>query len=100
MLPNIGNQFRVEFDLYLDQIGKNDPYNPLSILHITTGGDCCAPGQRTPAVFIYGHYLHFATDLNGNGNAYYGPEANAYVNAEQWYNLDMSQIQTSDNKVG
>ena len=61
------------YSLTLDikPIGLETGYT--SILHATTGGDCCGYGQRTPGIWFHSNtnQLFICSPVNGNGNLCY-----------------------------
>ena len=61
--------YRVSFRI----IVKKYHTNWLSVIHFTTGSDCCTSGYRIPAVWITPNQARFAiwSDVSGNNNYRY-----------------------------
>eukprot|EP00092_Neocalanus_flemingeri_P092762 GFUD01117812.1.p1 GENE.GFUD01117812.1~~GFUD01117812.1.p1 ORF type:complete len:188 (+),score=15.93 GFUD01117812.1:81-644(+) len=100
-LPHIGKEYKVAFDLEINSYGSGVH----SVIHFTTGGDCCKYGQRIPAVFTDGsEYIQIASAVNGIGNYYENvpidPQVQEYhIEISQslyynkyWYNIDVNGV--------
>ena len=62
-----------------------------SIVHVTTGEDCCSVGSRIPAVWYHPRGdLHITTGSDGNGN-YIQNFAAPPVAIGQWTKIQISQ---------
>ena len=66
-LEYLGKEYRITFELFITQYGSG--YQ--SVLHLTTGGDDSAYGDRTPGVWLYNdNVVHVASAINGQANMY------------------------------
>ena len=62
MLPK---QFDFSFDFYPTKWRGN---LRTTVLHLTTGSNCCSQGSRIPAVSLWMGYLSISFAVNGDGN--------------------------------
>eukprot|EP00092_Neocalanus_flemingeri_P054135 GFUD01063755.1.p1 GENE.GFUD01063755.1~~GFUD01063755.1.p1 ORF type:complete len:209 (+),score=24.92 GFUD01063755.1:86-712(+) len=91
-LPYMGKTYKVSFDLLPNIHLMGGGYH--SVIQFTTGHDCCAYGQRAPAVFTYGSdYFVIASAAsavngNGNGNYYHSFQIDQQV---QEFHIEISQ---------
>ena len=97
VLPYLGRSYEITFQLYLNTVPSSDA-GFSSILHLTTGGDCCDYGQRTPALFTYSNNkFQFASAIDGNGNYY--KTIDYQLTSQKWYNFEISQLLNSNLEV-
>ena len=68
----------------------------MSILHFTTGGNCCNYGERTPGVWLLGNGFTIASAINGKGNT--TKQINPPEKPGTWVHFEISQ-RKRDNKV-
>jgi len=59
-IPYLGKQFTISFVLLLQPTQPTGWWK--SILHFTTGGNCCNPGSRIPGIFIKDYLLMIQLD--------------------------------------
>ena len=84
-----------EFELHLEINAKYFPNRWVSILHLTTGKNCCNYGDRIPALWGNGGknpYLHVCSAINGRGNYC----KNFKISTKKWIKLKVSQRKTGD----
>ena len=75
-----------------------------NVIHLTTGGNCCGYGQRTPGVWFHGsngratkNKFHICSAVNGNGNFCYN--TGLVVSRGQWTSVEISQLQVGGSYV-
>ena len=90
-IPTWGPAFRVEFALYINSFDgpnlKNGKFAEL-IRFSSRDGNCCAVGNRIPAIFTdRGGFLQVATQIGTNGNKW----KNVKLNEKIWYSLELIQ---------
>jgi len=68
VIPEWGPNFRISFDLKVTSFDHAGPW--ANVFHFTaTGGNCCSPGDRVPALWTNnGNFLHFSNRVGNNGN--------------------------------
>ena len=68
-----------------------------SILHATTGANCCGYGQRTPGIWFHPNtnQLHICSPVNGNGNLCYD---SAPLSTKTFTRVVVRQIQRGATK--
>ena len=87
----IGPFFKLQIKLKMnkDRSGR--------ILQFTTGGNCCALGQRIPGIYQEKNYgFHFTFGMNGNGNRYLNYMGLA---ANTWYTIEVSQKNENEKVI-
>ena len=91
-LDFLGKQYILSFQLLLTKLdsGSNN------ILHFTNDGDCCANGERTPAVWVYNDKIQIASAIR-NYNYYY-KNINLPLQTGKWIKFEISQT-LKNNKV-
>ena len=98
-IPTWGPAFKVEFSLYINSFdGPNLKNGKVAeLLRITSGdGNCCAVGDRIPAIFTYKRgFIQVATQIGRHGNKV----KNVNLNEKTWYRVELVQRVFSDNKV-
>ena len=97
-LPTWGPSYRITFELYINSFdGANLKNGRLAeLLRLTsTDGNCCAIGDRIPAIFTdKGGFIQVGTQIGNMGNKW----KNVNLNEKTWYRLDLMQY-TWNNKV-
>ena len=97
-LPTWGPSYRITFELYINSFdGANLKNGKLAeLLRLTTtDGNCCAIGDRIPAIFTdKGGFIQVGTQIGNMGNKW----KNVNLNEKTWYRLDLMQY-TWNNKV-
>jgi len=89
VIPEWGPNFRVSFDLKIHSMG--DAW--ANVFHFTaTGKDCCAVGDRTPALWTSGagNYLYFCSNVVDNGDYCKTTAAGAFL-LDTWYKIEIEQ---------
>merc|ERR1719435_903173 len=97
VLPYIGREYVVTFELYLNSY-TTAPW--ASILHFTTQGNSERYGNRNPAVWMSGHkdhyrLLHVSSSIDGNINMWIDPKKIPPL--KTWIKIRISQT-LIDNK--
>ena len=67
-----------------------------SILHLTTGANCCGIGQRIPAIFPLNGKLAISFAVDRNGNYYFWTPKLAL---NTWYNFRLTQQLVGKNYI-
>ena len=98
-IPTWGPAFKVEFALYINSFDgvnlKNGKFAEL-IRFTSRDGNCCAVGNRVPAIFTdRGGFIQVATQIGNAGNKW----RNVRLNEKIWYRLELIQSASSNNKV-
>ena len=97
-LPTWGPSYRITFELYINSFdGANLKNGRLAeLLRLTTtDGNCCAIGDRIPAIFTdKGGFIQVGTQIGNMGNKW----KNVNLNEKTWYRLDLMQY-AWNNKV-
>ena len=98
-IPTWGPAFKVEFALYINSFDgvnlKNGKFAEL-IRFTSRDGNCCAVGNRVPAIFTdRGGFIQVATQIGNAGNKW----RNVKLNEKIWYGLELIQSASSNNKV-
>ena len=98
-LPVWGPSYRLTLSVYINSFnGKNLRQGKWAeLLRVTrTNNNCCAIGDRIPAIFINkGGFIQVGTQIGTAGNKW----KNVNLNEKRWYKLDIIQYQWN-NKVG
>jgi len=85
-VPFLTKEFKISFDVLISNFASQVQ----GILRFTsTGGNCCAVGDRLPGVWLSSNkkfYIRFA--LNGNGDSGY---SGTIATSGEWINLEISQ---------
>ena len=85
-LPYIGKEYSVSFEFFINKM-PTEVYQ--TIIHLTTGENCCGMGSRIPAVWaMSSKEFLVASGVSGNGNLFKkfpGMEEN------KWYKLEINQ---------
>lgn len=93
-----GPNWKVSFEVFINSFTGGDiaPDGYANIFHITaTGKECCSIGDRYPAFLLNkGGFLHFATQIGNNGNAY----KNLNLETKVWYRIEAEQ--SRDRQTG
>jgi len=97
VLPYIGREYIVTFELYLNSY-TTAPWT--SIVHFTTQGNSERYGNRNPAVWMSGHkdhyrLLHVSSSIDGNSNMWIDPKKIPPL--KTWIKIRISQT-LIDNK--
>ena len=87
-IPNWGPTWRVTFDLLVNSY----PSSYASVLHFTTGGDCCNIGDRIPSLVLHKNELVFLNAVNNQGNH---QQRYSYETGKT-YQIEVSQILVSN----
>ena len=66
-LPMLTKQFQISFDFKPTKWINGWT----SILHFTTGANCCSPGSRIPAIFPLNQKLAISFAIGNSGNTYF-----------------------------
>ena len=90
-IPTWGPAFRVEFALYINSFDgpslKNGKFAEL-IRFTSRDGNCCAVGNRIPAIFTdRGGFIQVATQIGTQGNKW----RNVKLDEKIWYTLELIQ---------
>ena len=90
-IPTWGPAFRVEFLLYINSFDgpnlKNGKFAEL-IRFSSRDGNCCAVGNRIPAILTdRGGFIQVATQIGNQGNKW----KNVRLNEKIWYSLEIIQ---------
>ena len=98
VLPYIGREYIVTFELYLNNYTTADW---ASVLHFTTNGNAESYGDRNPAVWLSGnkdHYrlIHISSSIDGNKNMWIDPKK--IYPLKTWIKIRISQT-LIDKKV-
>ena len=68
VFDNPSVDYTLEFTIKLElNLTLTNPRN-LSVIHLTTSGNCCAYGDRVPAIWLNDGKLLVFTGTNDNGN--------------------------------
>ena len=67
-----------------------------SILHLTTGGNCCGVGGRIPGIFPLNQKLAISFAINGNGNYYFWTPK---LTLNHWSNIRLTQRLIGKNYI-
>ena len=97
-LPTWGPSFRISLDLYINSFHgpnlKNGKFAEL-LRFTSRDGNCCAVGDRIPAVFTDKRgFIQVATQIGTQGNKW----RNVKLSQKTWHRLDILQY-TWNNKV-
>ena len=97
VLPYIGREYIVTFELYLNSY----PTYWASVLHFTANGNAERYGDRNPAVWLSGnknHYrlIHISSSIDGNKNMWI--DSKKIYPLKTWIKIRISQT-LIDNKV-
>jgi len=91
-LPKLPKTFEVAFEV------KTTAFQPgwNSVIHLTTGGNCCGNGQRIPGVWYNNKKLMTVMSINGNGNwwKWHGREHPV----DQWVKIRINQKPEENGK--
>ena len=97
-LPTWGPSYRLSLNVYINSFnGRNLRQGKWAeLLRVTrTNNNCCAIGDRIPAILINkGGFIQVATNIGNTGNKW----KNVNLNEKRWYKLDIIQYQWN-NKV-
>ena len=95
-LPTWGPSYRITFELYINSFdGANLKNGRLAeLLRLTTtDSNCCAIGDRIPAIFTdKGGFIQVTTQIGTQGNKW----KNVNLNKKTWYRLDLMQYSWND----
>ena len=98
-LPTWGPSFRISLDLYINSFHRPNLKNGkfAELLRFTSrDGNCCAVGDRIPAVFTDKRgFIQVATQIGGAGNKV----KNVNLDEKTWYKIELVQGVFSNNKV-
>jgi len=83
-LPKIGKEFCIKFEII---VTKRTTSGHASGVHFTTGGNCCANGQRIPGLWFTPTGLGLVSAISGNGNSY----SNTPIEVNKWTEVKFSQ---------
>ena len=84
-IPIWGPQFCISFEMKINSMPKRNKF--LSIIHFTTGGDCCKLGYRIPAIWTRANKektIHFTASLGNHGNTWV--DIDNFIE-RQWYKV-------------
>ena len=87
VVPYIGREYTITFDLYLNSYQY---HNWSSILHFTRSGDYGNYGDRNPAVWISDHRIHVFSSIDGNPNYNKDPQR-LFFPLKTWFPVTISQ---------
>ena len=90
-LSRLSTTYQLEFEINVNSF----PNSWVSVLHMTTGSNCCGSGSRIPAFFGNGGstpYLHSCSSINGNGNSC----TNINIGTNEWIKIKVSQNANPD----
>jgi hypothetical protein len=94
VLPFIGTQYKITFDVYISSYGKDPWY---SLIHFTHNGNAETFGDRTPGIWITNEKkIHVAFAISGNKNYYI--DSQTIYPLKTWIPLEVSQTLV-DKKV-
>ena len=82
------------FEIYFEFFANSLPSGYRSMLHFTTGGNCCNVGQKIPGIWTNDWGLQVVMALNGIGNKF----KNLSIQAKKWYGMTISQ-RINDEKI-
>ena len=95
-LPIWGPSFRISLDLYINSFDGPNLKNGMlaELLRFTSrDGNCCAVGDRIPAVFTDKRgFIQVATQLGNAGNKW----RNVKLSQKTWHRLDILQYTWND----
>ena len=91
VLPYIGKEYIVNFELYLNSYPTVDW---TSVLHFTKSGNIETYGDRNPAVQVSGHkdhyrLLHICSGIDGIVNMWHDPQK--IYPLKKWIKIEISQ---------
>jgi len=91
VVPYIGREYNVSFELYLNKYQTEDW---LSVLHFTTSGNSESYGDRNPAVWVGGHrdhhrQLHVSSSIDGTTNMWI--KSDKIYPLKTWIKIRISQ---------
>ena len=96
VLPYLGRTYEITYQVFLNKVSGGA--GAFSILHLTTGKDCCDYGDRTPALWTNSNNFCFVRSaINGIGD--YKKNIDHQLTAQKWYNFEISQLLNSDGEV-
>ena len=92
-IPRLSKEYEMKFEINV----KSFPNNLASILHMTTGSNCCDNGNRIPA--IWGKegstpYIHVCTAISGNGNTC----KDINIGTNKWIKIKLFQTRQLDGR--
>ena len=94
VLPFIGTQYKITFDVYISSYGK-EPWS--SIIHFTHNGNAETYGDRTPGIWIsHEKKVHVASAISGVTNYYI--DSQTIYPLKTWIPFEVSQTLV-DKKV-
>ena len=98
-IPTWGPAFKIEFLLYINSFDGPNLKNRMlaELLRFTSrDGNCCAVGDRIPAIFTDKRgFIQVATQIGNAGNKW----KNVNLNEKIWYRVELVQRVFSNNKV-
>ena len=91
VVPYVGREYNVSFELYLNKYQTEDW---LSVLHFTTSGNSESYGDRNPAVWVGGHrdhhrQLHISSSIDGTTNMWI--KSDKIYPLKTWIKIRISQ---------
>ena len=93
VLPYIGKEYSVSFELFINKFGRN-AYE--SVIHLTTGANFAGMGSRNPAVWVMNSkHLTIASSISGNKNLHKNIPG---LEKNKWYKIEITQ-KLVDGKV-
>ena len=93
-LPCFAKEFDISFDLFVTSISA-DAWQ--SVIHFTTGSDCCAVGTRIPGIWI-NHAKKCMVWMDGTPKMIYHCPEDMELN--KWIKFDISQRLWNDKVSG
>ena len=92
-MPYIGREFNVSFEFFLTKYSEV-AHAIQNMIHFTPGADYTAPGDRNPAIFIYGATK--ITQIWLNGLIHDVKFESGKLPAGKWSIWEISQTLTND----
>ena len=95
-LPSWGKYFELSLNIWVDSFSGNDDGWSELLRFTATEKDCCAPGDRIPALFVNSNgYIQLISQVGTDGNFF----KNVFIKLKKWIKIEIKQYPTGDGNV-